>query len=123
MMLRTFYRILSSEISDSECKTKIIFDKGHEIFKAHFPNHPIVPGACLIEMAKEMYIRARGENEVIIRKIHNIKFNHSLTSEDVAVFNLNWKDIDKVSMLNVSILVGEKICVKMILDLQNLIKK
>lgn len=74
MLKDTFYRI-----SAHEGDTYIFsFNSEHPIFKAHFPGKPIVPGACLVQMAQEILCTQRHQ-EVRFRMISNLKFQHPLT--------------------------------------------
>ncbi len=41
-------------IDDGGVKAHIVLCAGHTIYKAHFPGQPITPGACLIQMAREL---------------------------------------------------------------------
>jgi len=51
-MLKGFYTVLNK----TETSCRILFtDAEHEIFLAHFPNHPIVPGFALIDTLAEIF--------------------------------------------------------------------
>lgn len=43
------------------------------IYKAHFPDKPITPGVCLIQMSKELLEDAAGE-KLEIHSVKNVKF-------------------------------------------------
>lgn len=43
------------------------------IYKAHFPNNPITPGACIIQIAQELYEQSCG-HAVEITEVKNAKF-------------------------------------------------
>lgn len=51
-MLKDFYRILDK--TDTSCSVQFT-NAEHEIFLAHFPNHPIVPGFALIDTLAEVF--------------------------------------------------------------------
>ena len=54
MLLDNFYTILSSESSDSTIWTiQIKLNPGHPVYQGHFPEHPVVPGVCLLQLIKE----------------------------------------------------------------------
>ena len=52
---------------------QILLDKNHFIYKAHFPNEPITPGVCIIQVAKEL-LEDYLHEEYEISYIKNIKF-------------------------------------------------
>jgi len=45
----------------------------HIIYSAHFPGHPITPGVCLVQIAKELLEDRLGRSLDIIR-VKNVKF-------------------------------------------------
>ena len=52
---------------------QILLDKNHFIYKAHFPNEPITPGVCIIQIAKEL-LEDYLHEEYEISYVKNIKF-------------------------------------------------
>ena len=61
------------------CKTEtgmdfsVTFNPEHAIFKAHFPDNPITPGVCIIQIIKEL-TEVILERELLLKKAKNIKF-------------------------------------------------
>jgi len=45
----------------------------HYIFEAHFPNNPITPGVCIIQMVKELSEEML-KRSLLLKKASNIKF-------------------------------------------------
>lgn len=59
------------------CSIRLIEDS--PIYKAHFPTQPITPGACVVQMAVEMYEEFKGSRVqevqgIEIVKVKNAKF-------------------------------------------------
>ena len=48
------------------------------IYKAHFPNAPITPGACIIQIAQELY-EQHCRHDVEISGVENAKFLKAMT--------------------------------------------
>jgi len=48
------FQIISTELSDGKTIAKINNNPQSEIFKGHFPNQPIVPGACILQLVKDV---------------------------------------------------------------------
>ena len=46
------------EHSGNTIKARVLINGKHIIFKGHFPDYPVVPGVCLIEMIKESFCRS-----------------------------------------------------------------
>ena len=54
MLLDNFYTLLSSESPDSITWTIWVeLNPEHAIYQGHFPEHPVVPGVCLLQLIKE----------------------------------------------------------------------
>ncbi|MGB5005617.1 MAG: hypothetical protein WBO39_01670 [Ferruginibacter sp.] len=54
MLLNDFFTINNRESSPTEIWAELIIDPNHKIFEGHFPNLPVVPGVCMMQMIKEI---------------------------------------------------------------------
>lgn len=50
----------------------------HPIFEGHFPDRPIVPGVCILQICKELCEHICGK-ELTITHVRNVKFMQMLT--------------------------------------------
>ena len=74
MILRnSLYTISDKRTEGKSVLYQILLDKNHFIYKAHFPNEPITPGVCIIQVAKEL-LEDHLFDEYEISFIKNIKF-------------------------------------------------
>lgn len=74
MILRdSFYEIVSREIVGAAMRYTIRLMSDHVIYKAHFPNRPVTPGVCIIQIARELLEEYCGEQLEIVH-IKNVKF-------------------------------------------------
>lgn len=74
MSLIDFYHIHSQVSVDTHHEQySITFNPQHPIFAAHFPNRPIVPGVCIVEIVREL-ISKMCHDEYSITEIKNLKF-------------------------------------------------
>ena len=74
MLLDNFYTILSSESSDSTIWTiQIKLNPGHPVYQGHFPEHPVVPGVCLLQLIKECVEDIR-QQKLQIAQVSSCKF-------------------------------------------------
>ena len=55
----------------------IRFDASHPIFAGHFPEHPIVPGACLVQIAEELAAATYG-HAVRFTALRNLRFSRPI---------------------------------------------
>lgn len=104
MSLRnSLYIVENQERQESgEAICTIRFDASHPIFAGHFPGHPIVPGACLIQIAEELLSEQLGQN-IRFSSIRNLKFRQPITPDmQVAVIIKNGKvEISDLSLTEV----------------------
>jgi 3-hydroxyacyl-[acyl-carrier-protein] dehydratase len=74
MLLKDFYKILSSDKTNDGNYTVIVYlNKDHEVFKGHFPNNPVTPGVCMMQIIKEL---SEGilNKDLMLKTASNVKF-------------------------------------------------
>lgn len=73
MLIKDLYTIKNFEIGALQVKASIFIHKENPIFKGHFPDNPVMPGVCMIQIIKELTEKALGI-ELFMQKATNIKF-------------------------------------------------
>lgn len=73
MMLNDFYQILDHREENNAYIFDIAVNTRHKIFEGHFPDHPIVPGVCTLQMIKECTERVLG-SDTAIQSISSCKY-------------------------------------------------
>mgnify|MGYP006353710843 CR=1 FL=1 len=73
MLLGDFFLLIYAEQTIDTITAKLRFNKNHEIFKGHFPEQPVVPGVCMLQIIKEMIENSTG-GKFILRSAESIKF-------------------------------------------------
>ena len=74
MILRDdFFTIKNRNVSNEKAEFKVKLNTEHFIYQAHFPNNPITPGVCLIQMAVELFNSLKEAN-FSIKALKNVKF-------------------------------------------------
>ena len=82
MLLDNFYTILSSESSDSTTWTiQIELNPDHTVYQGHFPEHPVVPGVCLLQLIKECAENIRQQKLQIVQ-VSSCKFLSAINPID-----------------------------------------
>lgn len=71
--LNNLYHIVSKDVVDASIRYNIHLDASHFIYQAHFPDEPITPGVCIIQIAKELLEEHLGIG-LDIQKVKNVKF-------------------------------------------------
>lgn len=80
-LLNDFYSILNSENVENGISVLVKINKAHEIFKGHFPNHPVTPGVCTMQIIKELSENHFGEN-LMLKTARNVKFMAIINPEE-----------------------------------------
>ena len=73
MLIENLYKITSLKIEDSIVNASIKINKEHAVFDGHFPENPVMPGVCMIQIIKELTEQALNV-ELFMQKANNIKF-------------------------------------------------
>jgi 3-hydroxyacyl-[acyl-carrier-protein] dehydratase len=53
----------------------------HFIYKAHFPENPITPGVCIIQIVKELSKEIL-QRELFLKKVNNVKFLNVINPQE-----------------------------------------
>ncbi|KAA0127944.1 3-hydroxyacyl-ACP dehydratase [Chryseobacterium sp. SN22] len=73
-ILTDFYILQSYEQGENGAYTAYIsLNKDHEIFKGHFPENPVTPGVCMMQIVKELSEEFTGL-PLFLKTASNIKF-------------------------------------------------
>ena len=79
-LLNSLYDIVESQKSKEQSTFVIRFKPSHPIFAGHFPGHPVVPGAVLVQIAEELAGVFVGST-VCFNAIRNLKFRQPITPD------------------------------------------
>jgi 3-hydroxyacyl-[acyl-carrier-protein] dehydratase len=107
---------LSSLVSEEADAFKAVvkFNTSHRIFEVHFPGSPIVPGACIVQIATEL-LSHHLSSPVILNEAKNIKFINLINplqfNEVEFCFKLTMRDNDIIVAV-ISVCSGENVFVK-----------
>lgn len=114
MLKDSLYIINTISIDKNLIEANVRLIETHEIFKGHFPNQPVLPGACMLQMIKEI-LETSLNTKLQLIKANGIKFLSVIQpSKDVLQFSVQYKFVEN-SAINVSakIIVKEIVCCKM----------
>ena len=105
-MLNDFYFVTGKEPVENGFAVRVQFRPDHEIYKVHFPARPITPGACLLQIAKNLIEEEVG-TKLFTRQIKNIKFLNVINPEVTGsvVFQINLSCIER--QVNATVTVSD----------------
>jgi 3-hydroxyacyl-[acyl-carrier-protein] dehydratase len=96
------FHIIKSEHDDHEIKATLGIHKESEILKGHFPGQPVVPGACMLQIVKEV-LEATLNHPLRLKKADHLKFMSIIDPTNTLVVQLNitykYTDDDAVSVI------------------------
>lgn len=72
------YRIEARELADAGAVYHIRLLPESLIYQAHFPGHPVTPGACLVRMTHEL-LEDAATHTLTVRQIKDAKFLNILS--------------------------------------------
>jgi len=94
MLIPHFYSVKEFNFTDNQLKAIIELNPEHDVFKGHFPNNPVTPGVCMLQILKELTEQATNTN-LFIKECSNVKFMALINPEVNAVLAITI-DINKV---------------------------
>ncbi len=71
--MEKFYNILSHKTETNSHSYFISLDNNHTLFKGHFPEFPVVPGALLVQMIRDLTESALNK-KLRLTEATNVKF-------------------------------------------------
>ena len=67
MLLNDFFTISDKVTSATEIWAELFINADHKIFEGHFPNQPVVPGVCMMQMIKEILEQVIGKETNLVQ--------------------------------------------------------
>ena len=83
-----FYTIKETKkISDTQFNSSIELNVNHQIYKGHFPQMPVVPGVCQVQIIKEL-LEDCLDKKMTMLSGDNIKFTGMILPTQNAIVNV-----------------------------------
>ncbi len=87
MLIPHFYSVKEFNFTDNQLKAIIELNPEHDVFKGHFPNNPVTPGVCMLQILKELTEQATNTN-LFIKECSNVKFMALINPDINAVLSI-----------------------------------
>ncbi|MGB5989152.1 MAG: hypothetical protein WBG43_05390 [Marinifilaceae bacterium] len=114
MLLKDFYKIEEREEIDNVHVFRLFLNPKHEIYKGHFPDFPIMPGVCSMQIVKECASLVLGQ-EIQHKEIKTCKFVSAVNPNENSSLLLKLKlsdPTDGIIVINANIEAADKIVLK-----------
>ena len=113
MLKDSLFKITSFNDMEGTINAIVEINTGSDIFNGHFPDHPVLPGACMLQIVKEVLEEAVGVS-IWLKKAHNLKFLSLVDPRQNSILQLQISYV--VEELNIkttaSLIAGEAVCFK-----------
>lgn len=111
----SLFTIVSHTVAENRHDYNIRLDAEHFIYKAHFPDEPITPGVCIMQMALELMEEAV-EKPLEVKCVKNVKFLRIISPQEVTevCYTLQKLNIEEnVVKCQITVSVGEDVYAKL----------
>ena len=71
--LEGLYTLDNLTVVDTKATANITINKDHIVFKGHFPDNPVMPGVCMMQIIKEITEKIL-DKTLFMQSASNIKF-------------------------------------------------
>ena len=109
------FRIINAELFEGKIVAVITVNEQSEIFKGHFPGQPVVPGACMLQLVKDVLEDALKQS-LQLRKAEQLKFIAMITPENTGqlVLEIVYRNLeDGVIKVNAKLNATDVVCFKL----------
>jgi len=121
-LINDFFSIKEQNFSDGNDTFLIKLNSEHFIFKAHFPDNPITPGVCIVQIVKEIFENKTGK-KFFLSRIKNLKFIQPIipTKNEQVKIKINSELItNNTHKLKVEIIENDIVFTKFLMELNEL---
>lgn len=105
----SFYDVNEVSLTDTTIKAIVSINPAHPVFKGHFPQMPVVPGVCQVQMIKELLEENTGTTTMMVSG-DNIKFTGMILPDKNPVVNLeiNYTQSENIFVVDAKLFFGDQ---------------
>lgn len=109
----TFYTVNDLTHMNNSIKATITINSAHEVFKGHFPQMPVVPGVCQVQIIKEILEENIGKVTTMVSG-DNIKFTGMILPDKNPMVNveINFIKTEDIYAVDAKLFFNEQIFTK-----------
>jgi 3-hydroxyacyl-[acyl-carrier-protein] dehydratase len=115
MLKDDLYTIEKITEANATVEVMVKLNKEHEIFKGHFPNQPLLPGACMLQMTREILQDFLQRNMRLV-KADDIRFSSMVdptTNKELKfILPFNFNETQQVSVNGKILNIEDIVCCK-----------
>jgi len=113
MLKEPLFTISSLQQQENTVHAVLDIDKTNAIFEGHFPTQPVVPGACMVQVLKEVLAKVLS-TAVRLTKAENIKFLSLVepANNQLLLLDMTYELIDNEIKVTANLIAHEVVCMK-----------
>jgi 3-hydroxyacyl-[acyl-carrier-protein] dehydratase len=95
MFKDTLFTIIQMSVDGSHGEFEIRLNAEHPIYTGHFPNDPITPGVCIVQITTDLFEHVQGK-PCALTEAKNIKFLNLVRPKEHAIirYSMDWEPAD-----------------------------
>ena len=99
--------------NDNIISARLGINKASDIFNGHFPGHPVVPGACMLQIVKEVLEKAL-DTSLLLKKADHLKFMVMIDPGNTQAVDLevSYKFVEDAYTVTAKLMSAEVVCFK-----------
>jgi 3-hydroxyacyl-[acyl-carrier-protein] dehydratase len=101
MLNSSVFKISSINSTEGLISAALEIDVNHEIFNGHFPDQPVVPGACMLQLIKDI-LEQKLDATLQLKIAHNLKFLNLINPQETTALHLQLNYITEDDQLKVN---------------------
>lgn len=101
MLTDPIFKILSINSTEGLISAALEIDINHEIFNGHFPEQPVVPGACMVQLVKDILEKRLGTT-LQLKIANNLKFLELINPQVISNLQLQLSYIIEDELVRVN---------------------
>ena len=114
-LIENYYAETSSTYTENNNSFNCIIrlNPEHEIYKGHFPEVPVAPGVCLVQVIKEI-VMSKIHKKLMLSEGNNIKFLGLINPKETNLFQIDFivSQTDTIFEVSANYINSGKIFVK-----------
>jgi 3-hydroxyacyl-[acyl-carrier-protein] dehydratase len=113
MLKDSLYSVISIDEQEVSISAVVKLNATHPIFKGHFPDQPVLPGACMLQMLKELLQQAL-KTKIRLKKADQLKFLSPVdpVMNDMLEVNISYFVTEDDITANALMKIGNNICLR-----------
>lgn len=113
MLTDPIFKILSINSTEGLISAALEIDVDHEIFNGHFPEQPVVPGACMVQVVKDV-LEKKLDAQLQLKIANNLKFLSLIDPKETTnlQLQLNYTTEDNLLKVNGELLFEDVVYFK-----------